>query len=138
MNKNDPFFRTIETIDLVHSKAWSGKNWKKVATASSFTIVYEKSEGKSTKCSITKTFPKRNNLPCCKYVIYMYFYLVTYFVPAILYLSVRFLCISILKFPRQRMHMYFALKKWWMHYFDDVIKCHALARTWSIVNCTLH
>ena len=31
------------------------------------------------------------------------------------------------------MHTYFALKKWWMHYFDDVIKCHTLVCTWSVL-----
>jgi len=30
------------------------------------------------------------------------------------------------------MRTFFALKKWRMEYFDDVIKCHALVRTWSI------
>ena len=39
-------------IDLVHAKAWSGKNQKKVVTASNFMIVYEKSEGKSIERSI--------------------------------------------------------------------------------------
>ena len=59
-------------IDLVCAKAWSCKNRKIVATASSFTIVYEKSEGKSIERSIAKTFPRRNNSPCSKYVIYFY------------------------------------------------------------------
>ena len=86
----------LASIDLVCSKkAWSGKKWEKVATASSFTIVYEKSERKRIEHSIAKTFPKWNNLPCRKYVIY--FYLVAYFISALLYLSVRFLCISIKK-----------------------------------------
>ena len=67
----------------MHAKAWSSKNQKKVATASSFAIVYEKSEGKSIKCSIAKIFPRRNNSPCSKYVIY--FYPVTYFIPALLF-----------------------------------------------------
>ena len=70
----------LASIDLVHSKTWSDKDWEKVATASSFTIVYKKSEGKSIERSIAKTFPKWNNLPCCKYV--MYFCLVTYFIPS--------------------------------------------------------
>ena len=30
------------------------------------------------------------------------------------------------------MRTFFALKKWWIRYFDDVIKCHALACTWYI------
>ena len=37
------------------------KTGKKVATASSFTIVYEKSEGKSIKRSVAKTFFRRNS-----------------------------------------------------------------------------
>ena len=56
----------------MRAKAWSGKNQKKVATASSFTTVYEKSEGKSMKRFIAKTFPRQNNLPCSKHVIYFY------------------------------------------------------------------
>ena len=44
-------------IDLARAKAWSGKKpEKKVATPSSFTIVYEKSEdGKSIERYIAKT-----------------------------------------------------------------------------------
>ena len=75
--------------------ACQGVVWQKpekVATASSFTIVYEKSEGKSIEHSIAKTFLRRNNSPCSKYVIY--FSSVTYFIPAILYLLARFLRIS--------------------------------------------
>jgi len=41
-------------IDLVRIKAWSGRIREKVATASNFTTVYEKSEGKSIKRSIAK------------------------------------------------------------------------------------
>ena len=120
------------TIDLVCAKAWYGKNWNKVATASSLTIVYEKSDGKSTKRSIAKTFHRWNNSPCSKYVIY--FYPVTYFIPVLLYLSARFLRISIkTTFCRHRMCTFFVLKKWWLCYFDDVIKRHVLVRTWSII-----
>ena len=79
------------TIDIVRTKAWSGKNLKKIATASSF-MLYKKSEGKSIECSIAKTFPRQNNSPCSKYVIY--FYPVTYFIPALL---TRFLRIIIKK-----------------------------------------
>jgi len=52
----------------------------------SFTIVYEKSEGNSIEHSMVKTFPKWNNLPWNKHV--MYFYLVPYFTAVPLYLSV--------------------------------------------------
>jgi len=34
---------------------------EKVATVSSFMIVYKKSEGSSIECSIAKTFPEWNN-----------------------------------------------------------------------------
>ena len=54
-----------------------------------------KSEGKSIERYITKTFPERSSLPCNKYVVY--FYQVTYFMIAMLYLSVRFLHNIILK-----------------------------------------
>ena len=77
------------------AKAWSGKNWKNVATASSFTIVYEKGEGKSIEHSIAKTFPRQNNLPCSKYVIYCC--PVTYFIPVLLYLLARFLLLALKK-----------------------------------------
>ena len=63
-------------IDYVQAKVWSSKNLEKVATASSFTIVHRKSEGKSIEGYITKTFPEGSSLPCNKYV--MYFYQVTY------------------------------------------------------------
>ena len=108
---------SVKSIDPVHTKAWSGKNWGKVAMASSFTIVYEKSEGKSIERSIAKIFPRWNNSQCSKYVIY--FYPVTYFIPAILYLLARFICISIKKIHRHRIRTFFALK-WRMCYFDDV------------------
>ena len=45
----------------MHAKVRSGKNQTKVVTPWSFTIVYEKSEGKSIERSIAKTFPRQNN-----------------------------------------------------------------------------
>jgi len=36
---------------------------EKFATASSFIIAYEKSEGNSIECSIAKPFPEQNNFP---------------------------------------------------------------------------
>ena len=33
--------------------------------------------------------------------------------------------------------MIFALKKWWMHYFDDAIKVPALTHTWSMSICPI-
>jgi len=75
-------------------KAWSCKHRHKVATASNFTMFYGKSEGKGIECFIAKTFPKRNNSPRHKYV--MYFYLIIYFLVPIFYISVPFLRYSIL------------------------------------------
>jgi len=82
--------KVVHYIDYVCGQAETGE---KVATASSFMIVYEKSEGNSIERSIAKTFPEWNNSPYFKYVIY--FCLVTYFV--ILCLSVWFFRISIYK-----------------------------------------
>ena len=73
----------------MRAKVWSSKNPGKVTTASSFAIVHGKSEGKSIKHFITKTFSERPSSPWNKYD--MYFYLVTYFMTAMLYLSVQFL-----------------------------------------------
>ena len=92
---NDNPHTLLMLLDHVHDKVWSSKNLEKVAMASNFAIVHRKSEGKSIELSITKTFPEGSSLPWNKYV--MSFYPVTYFMTAMLYLSVRFLRNIILK-----------------------------------------
>jgi len=54
-------------------------------------VVYEKS-----KATVSSILLQRNNLQYFKYVIYLY--LVAYFIPTILCLSVQFFRISVLKF----------------------------------------
>jgi len=70
---------------LRHDQAEIGE---KVATASSFTTVNEKSEGNSIEHSIVKTFPEWNNSKYVNYVTYLYL------VTVILCLSVQF-CFSV-------------------------------------------
>jgi len=78
----------MNAIDYVRAKVWSSNNPGKVATASSFTIVQKKVRAKSIEHSIMKTFPEQSSLPWNK-ICYVP-YLVTYFMTAMIYVSVQF------------------------------------------------
>ena len=82
-------------IDHVHVKAWSSKNLRKVATVSSFVIVYLKKWGKKFWVFYYKNLTWAAQLAMEWNV--MYFYLVTYFMTTMVYLSVQFLHNIILK-----------------------------------------
>ena len=87
----------------MHAKMWSSKKLLPLQISGHFTgnfvgRLWESlgvSEGKIMERCIAKTFSKWNNSTQNKYV--MYFHLVTYFLIALVYLSVRFLRISIKK-----------------------------------------